>query len=102
MKESEKRLEANLRDRLRALGGLALKLPAIHHAGLPDRLCLLPDGVAFFVEVKSTGEKPRPLQGRRRASTMGCPPGPAAHIPLSLPLSLSLFFAWDELATNLA
>ena len=62
MKESEKRLEANLRDRLRALGGLALKLPAIHHAGLPDRLCLLPDGVAFFVEVKSTGENLRPLQ----------------------------------------
>ena len=62
MKESEKRLEANLRDRLRALGGLALKLPAIHHAGLPDRLCLLPDGIAFFVEVKSTGEKPRRLQ----------------------------------------
>jgi len=62
MKESEKRLEANLRDRLRAMGGLALKLPAIHHAGLPDRLCLMPDGKAFFVEVKSTGEKPRPLQ----------------------------------------
>ena len=62
MPESEKVLEAKLRERLRALGGLALKLPAIHHAGLPDRLCLLPEGFAFFVEVKSTGEKPRPLQ----------------------------------------
>ena len=62
MIESEKKLEANLRDRIRNIGGLALKIPATHHAGIPDRLCLLQGGLAFFVEVKTTGEKPRLLQ----------------------------------------
>jgi hypothetical protein len=29
---------------------------------MPDRLALLPNGKIAFVEVKTTGEKPRPLQ----------------------------------------
>ena len=29
---------------------------------MPDRLCLLPNGKIFFVELKSPGKKPRALQ----------------------------------------
>ena len=33
--------------------------------GIPDRLILMPEGIAFFVEVKAPGKKPRPLQVNR-------------------------------------
>ena len=33
--------------------------------GMPDRLVLLPQGHIGFVEVKTPGEKPRPLQLHR-------------------------------------
>ena len=36
-----------------------MKLPAIHNAGLPDRLCLFPGGEVVFVELKAFGKKPR-------------------------------------------
>jgi len=32
--------------------------------GEPDRICLLPGGIAVFVELKRPGEKPRPEQHR--------------------------------------
>lgn len=60
--ESEKTLERKLSQEIKALGGWSLKLLAQHISGLPDRLCLLPGGVMFFVEVKSTGQKPRKIQ----------------------------------------
>ena len=31
-------------------------------AGLPDRMCLLPGGIIFFAEIKTTGKKLRALQ----------------------------------------
>lgn len=62
MKESEKIIEVKLREAIKQRGGLALKILSQFHAGLPDRLVLLPEGRAFFVELKSTGEKPRLLQ----------------------------------------
>jgi len=60
--ESEKTLEARLRKEVEALGGKALKLMSQLHRGLPDRLVLMPGGLAFFVELKSTGKKPTGLQ----------------------------------------
>ena len=39
-----------------------MKLPAIHNAGLPDRLCLFPGGEVVFVELKAPGKKPRKIQ----------------------------------------
>lgn len=39
-----------------------MKLPAIHNAGLPDRLCLFPGGEVVFVELKAFGKKPRKIQ----------------------------------------
>lgn len=43
-------------------GGLALKLTSPSMAGLPDRMALLPGGRIYFVELKATGRKARPLQ----------------------------------------
>lgn len=62
MKESEKLLERKLVKNIKDVGGWCLKLPAIHHAGIPDRLCLFPGGEVVFVEVKTTNEKPKKLQ----------------------------------------
>lgn len=61
-KESEKTLEARLVSEVRKRGGIALKLTSQFHRGMPDRLVLLPYHTIAFVELKSTGEKPRPLQ----------------------------------------
>lgn len=73
MKAREKATEKALSTAIKSRGGWSIKLPAIHFAGLPDRLCLLPGGVAFFVEVKSEGEKPRPVQRNvhRRLRALG-------------------------------
>jgi hypothetical protein len=60
----EKLLEKNLREKVRALGGLALKLWAISFSGLPDRMILMPGGRVYFAEIKETGKKPTPVQLR--------------------------------------
>ncbi len=60
MKEST--IESNFVKQVKAMGGMAIKLISPNFAGLPDRLVLLPHGKMFFVELKATGQKPRPLQ----------------------------------------
>jgi hypothetical protein len=60
--ESEKLLERKIREAVKAAGGWSIKLLSMHVKGLPDRLCLLPRGRLFFVEVKTTGKKLRPAQ----------------------------------------
>lgn len=60
--ESEKSLERKLSKGVEKLGGLYFKLPAVYVAGLPDRLCLLPGGVVFFAEIKTTGKKVSKIQ----------------------------------------
>lgn len=62
MTSSEKKIEKKLRLGIESLGGLCLKLPSTFFAGLPDRLCLLPGGLAFFVETKGEGLQLRPRQ----------------------------------------
>ena len=59
---SEKVIEKRLNDEVAKQGGWSIKLPAVYIAGLPDRMILLPDGIIFFVEVKSTGRKPTKIQ----------------------------------------
>ena len=61
MKESEKVLERNLNKEVKALGGGSIKLLSNFIRGLPDRLVLL-NGRAYFVELKSEGKKPSPIQ----------------------------------------
>ena len=62
MIESEKKLERRLKKEVEARGGMCIKLEANFIAGLPDRMCLLPGGQVFFVEVKTTGKQPSPVQ----------------------------------------
>lgn len=59
MKESK--IEKYLVDQVKALGGKAVKMIPTYENGIPDRLVLLA-GKAAFVEVKSEGKKPEPLQ----------------------------------------
>ena len=60
--ESEKKLERKLSKEIIRIGGICLKIPAIHYMGIPDRLCLLPGGRLFFAEIKTTGKKPEKIQ----------------------------------------
>lgn len=58
----ESPIEKRLVTEVERVGGWCLKLPAIHNAGLPDRLCLFPGGEVVFVELKAPGKKPRKIQ----------------------------------------
>jgi len=62
MVESEKLLERKLGRKVRAAGGISIKLLSTHITGLPDRMCLLPGGRVFFAEIKTTGKKPTKIQ----------------------------------------
>lgn len=59
---NEKVLERKFAAAIMAAGGRSFKLPAVYVSGLPDRIALMPGGVAFFAEIKSTGKKPTPIQ----------------------------------------
>lgn len=59
---TEKQIEKKLRLGIEKLGGLCLKFPATYFTGIPDRLCILPGGLVFFVETKGEGLKLRPRQ----------------------------------------
>lgn len=61
----EKEIEQVLVKRVRALGGICLKLVSPSMDGLPDRMVFLPESHFTFVELKAKGKKPRPLQVKR-------------------------------------
>lgn len=60
--ESEKALDKKLSEEVKRLGGISIKLLTTHLTGLPDRLCLLPEGRLFFSEIKTTKQKPKKIQ----------------------------------------
>ena len=55
-------IENKLVKAVKEMEGIALKFVSPGLDGMPDRLVLLPMGRIAFVEVKSPGKKPRPLQ----------------------------------------
>ena len=61
-KDNEKLVERKLVEMCKEFGALCIKLLTYQFTGLPDRMCLFPHGVIVFVELKSTGEKPRKIQ----------------------------------------
>lgn len=61
-KESEKIIERKLVESVKNCGGLCVKLLCDQLIGLPDRMCLFPGSKIVFVEVKTTGQKPRKIQ----------------------------------------
>lgn len=58
----EREVERRLRDGIKNMGGLCLKLVSPGFTGVPDRLILLPGGVVCFAELKRPGERERPRQ----------------------------------------
>lgn len=61
----EATVEAYLRDRVKALGGIAYKFVSPGTSGVPDRLIVFPGGTVYFRELKAPGKKPTPLQVRQ-------------------------------------
>lgn len=62
MIESEKAIERKLVELCKENNALCIKLLTYQFIGLPDRLCLFPNGKAVFVELKTTNKKPRKIQ----------------------------------------
>ena len=58
----EKEIENFLRNEIKKIGGRAYKWVSPGNSGVPDRICVLPRGHIFFVELKAPGKKTRPLQ----------------------------------------
>ena len=58
----EKDIERRLRDGVRDMGGLCLKLVCPGFTGVPDRMILLKGGVIAFAELKRPGQRERQRQ----------------------------------------
>lgn len=61
---SEASVEKFLREQIIKLGGEAYKFTSPGRRGVLDRLCVLPNGVVAFVEVKAPGKRPTDMQAR--------------------------------------
>lgn len=59
---SEKLLEKKLTEKIKSMGGWALKFLPFRVAGMPDRLILMPFGRAYFAEIKSEGKNCSKIQ----------------------------------------
>ena len=60
--ESEKIIERKLVKMIKDSGCMCIKLLCDNILGLPDRLVLMPHNKCIFVELKTTGKKPRKSQ----------------------------------------
>ena len=60
--DSEKVIERKLVEAVKANGGMCIKLLCDQLTGLPDRMCLFPNHKIVFVELKTTGRKPKRIQ----------------------------------------
>lgn len=61
-KNSEKRLEKRLFSEVQRRRGNAVKFFSGVDTGWPDRWVLLPGGRIYFIELKTEGETPDPIQ----------------------------------------
>lgn len=59
---NEKTLERKLTKSVKSMGGISLKFHSTYNTGYPDRIIIMPGGVIYWVELKSTGKKPTPKQ----------------------------------------
>lgn len=59
---SEKVVEHKLVELVKINGGMCIKLLCDQLIGLPDRMCLFPGHKIVFVELKTTGRKPKRIQ----------------------------------------
>lgn len=58
----EREIETYFRQKVKQIGGMALKFVSPGFTGVPDRLIVLPGGKMFFVEFKAPGQVLRPRQ----------------------------------------
>lgn len=58
----EKDIEQRLTNKVKAAGGLCVKLELMSYTGMPDRMILLPDGYIRFAELKKPGKHERKRQ----------------------------------------
>ena len=72
--ERERDIEKWLRQKIEQMGGIALKFTSPGNDGVPDRIAVLPGGQVWFIELKTTGEKPRAIQEWQieRLRKLGC------------------------------
>lgn len=70
----EREIENYLRIQVKKAGGKAYKFESPGNDGVPDRIVLFPGNKIYFVELKSPGKKPRPLQLKqmRDIESFGC------------------------------
>lgn len=61
-KISEKQIESFLRAEIKKIDGVSFKFTSSGNAGVPDRICIMPDGRVYFVEIKSQQGKLSSLQ----------------------------------------
>lgn len=59
---SEREIERHLRDGVKGMGGMCLKLVCPGFTGVPDRMILLKGGVIAFAELKRPGQRERQRQ----------------------------------------
>lgn len=64
---TEGKVEKYLDQEVQKHGGLTRKWTSPGRMGVPDRICILPGGRVFFVEVKTLGGKVSPWQEREIA-----------------------------------
>lgn len=62
----EQEIERHLAVAAKQMGGMAVKFVSPGLDGVPDRIVLLPERKMAFVELKAPGNKPRPLQEKRK------------------------------------
>lgn len=60
--DSEKLVERKLVELVKINNGMCIKLLCDQLTGLPDRMCLFPNHKIVFVELKTTGQKPKRIQ----------------------------------------
>lgn len=72
----ESTLEQAVRKYIRSLGGRCFKWVCPGENGVPDRICILPGGKVFFIELKRPGRKDgrteRQKKMQRVLTELGC------------------------------